>query len=56
MGVTAMIEKGSFADVIAAYKKYFPHHFKDEKYKWEAIKHFRNHWNIHAPNFKKILE
>ncbi len=37
--------------VIAAYKEYFPNHWKDEMYKWEAIQHFQNHWNINAKNF-----
>ena len=56
MGVTAMFAKDSFADVIAAYKKYFPNHFHDEKYKWEAVQHFQKHWDIHADNFKDMLE
>lgn len=51
-----MFTKDSFSDVIAAYKKYFPNHFHDEKYKWEAIQHFQKHWDIHAPNFKDMLE
>ena len=51
-----MFAKDSFADVIAAYKKYFPNHFQDEKYKWEAVQHFQKHWNIHASNFKDMLE
>ena len=37
--------------VIAAYKEYFPNHWKDEMYKWEAIQHFQNHWDINAKNF-----
>ena len=51
-----MFAKDSFADVIAEYKKYFPNHFQDEKYKWEAVQHFQKHWNIHASNFKNMLE
>ncbi len=43
-------------DIISAYKKYFPNHFYDERYKWEAIKHFQDHWDIHAPDFKGMLE
>lgn len=37
--------------IIAAYKEYFPKHWKDEMYKWEAIQHFQNHWDINAKNF-----
>lgn len=51
-----MFARDSFTDVLVAYKKYFPNHFKDEKYKWEAIQHFQKHWDIQAPNFKEMLE
>ena len=44
------------ADVISAYKEYFPKHWKDEKYKWEAIKHFQKHWDVNAADFKAMLE
>lgn len=30
------------ASAIEGYKEYFPEHFNDEKYKWEAVKHFQN--------------
>ena len=38
--------------VIAAYKEYFPNHWKDEMYKWEAIQHFQNHWDIKIHVYK----
>lgn len=38
-------------DVISGYKQYFPFHVSDEIYKWKAIKHFQDHWNIDAPDF-----
>ena len=31
-------------------------HWKDEKYKWEAIKHFQKHWDVNAADFKAMLE
>lgn len=37
--------------VLDGYKKYFPLHWKDEKYKWEAIKNFHDHWDIDAESF-----
>lgn len=51
-----MINTEKLQAVIASYKEYFPVHWKDEMYKWEAIKHFQDHWDINAPDFKKMLE
>ena len=39
------------ADIISSYKEYFPEHWQDEKYKWEAIQHFQKNWDIKADNF-----
>lgn len=36
---------------LTAYKQYFPLHWKDEKYKWEAVQYFQNNWDIEAENF-----
>ena len=46
-----MFDQEKLVAVIAAYKEYFPNHWKDEKYKWEAIQHFQEHWNVSAENF-----
>lgn len=46
-----MFDQEKLVAVIAAYKDYFPNHWKDEKYKWEAIQYFQEHWNISAENF-----
>ena len=54
-----MYLKDCLNDIISEYKKSFPQRFggeDQEKFKWEAIKHFQNHWNINAPNFKEMLE
>lgn len=51
-----MIDKAKLADIIATYKEYFPSHWKDEKYKWEAVKHFQDHWDINADDFPSMLE
>lgn len=47
-----MFDQEKLVAVIAAYKKYFPNHWKDEKYKWEAIQSFQEHWNISAENLE----
>lgn len=41
----------TIADVIAAYKKDFARVDDQERYKWEAIAHYKQHWDIDAPNF-----
>ena len=46
-----MFDQEKLVAVIAAYKDYFPNHWKDEKYRWEAIQYFQEHWNISAENF-----
>ncbi|MPM70565.1 hypothetical protein SDC9_117520 [bioreactor metagenome] len=28
----------------------------DEKYKWEAVKHFQDNWDINATDFVSMLE
>mgnify|MGYP000994314647 FL=1 len=46
-----MIDIEKLKDILEGYKTYFPGHFNDEKYKWEAVKCFQDNWNIDAPNF-----
>ena len=43
-----MINIEKLKPILAGYKVYFPSHWDDEKYKWEAIKHFQDHWDIQA--------
>lgn len=50
-----MFDKEKLSAVIAAYKDYFPNHWKDEMYKWEAIQHFQKHWNVNADNFLEMF-
>lgn len=50
-----MIDNNKLKTVIAEYKKHFPKHWPEEKYKWEAIKHFQDHWNINDPNFTEMF-
>lgn len=36
---------------IIEYKQKYTERFKDEKYKWQAIKHFQQNWDINTDNF-----
>lgn len=43
-------------EVLAAYKKAFSEfHWEKEKYKWQAVKHFQDHWNIEADDFYGMI-
>ena len=42
--------------VIAAYKGNFEQADNDERYKWEAIGWYKQHWNIEAGDFAAMLE
>jgi len=51
-----MIDIEKLNDILEGYKAYFPDHFNEEKYKWEAIQHFQDNWNIDAPNFGDMFQ
>lgn len=52
-----MIDRSRFQKVLALYKEDFVILTWDkEKYKWEAVKHFQDNWNINAPDFAEMLE
>lgn len=51
-----MINTNKISDVIAGYKEYFPMHWENEKYKWIAVKHFQDNWDIDAPDFAAMLQ
>ena len=51
-----MINQDKIYPVIEGYKKYFPEHWKNEKYKWEAVKHFQDNWDINAEDFGLMFE
>ena len=42
-------------ELLEFYEKSFSEHWEDEKYKWEAVKRFRENWDIKAPNFKEMF-
>ena len=43
-------------DAIVYYKKNLTKCWDDEKYKWVAVQHFKNKWNIEAEDFAGMLE
>lgn len=51
-----MINLNKIVSIIESYKQYFPEHWEDEKYKWEAVKHFQDNWDIDAENFGAMFK
>lgn len=41
--------------LLAKYREDLPTFWKDEKYKWEAVKHFQEHWDIEAEDFSAMF-
>ena len=50
-----MFDVEIFNECLADYKKGFQQRFSDEKYKWEAVKWFQEHWDINAENFYEMF-
>ncbi len=51
-----MVNQEALKELIEQYKKNFTEkHWEDEKYKWQAVKYFQDHWDIHAPNFGEMF-
>ena len=51
-----MIDTAKLTPILDGYKAYFPGHWTSEKYKWEAVKHFQDHWDIDADNFGEMFK
>ncbi|NPD30385.1 EVE domain-containing protein [Eggerthellaceae bacterium zg-1084] len=52
-----MIELSRFNEILALYKEDFASvTWGNEKYKWKAVKHFQDNWDINAPDFAEMLE
>lgn len=52
-----MFNQQIFSEILAAYKRDFTQaHWDDERFKWEAVKHFQTHWDIDAPDFAAMLK
>ena len=48
-------DQNALAEIIAEYKRTFAKHRPDEIYKWEAVKHFQENWQIQSDNFIEML-
>lgn len=51
-----MINFEKLKPIFEGYKTYFINHWDDEKYKWKAVKHFQENWNIDAENFGDMFK
>lgn len=51
-----MINIVKLRSILAGYKAYVSSHWKEEKYKWEAVKHFPDYWNIDVDNFGEMFK
>lgn len=51
-----MIDLEKLKDVIVDYKRDFvSKQWEEERYKWEAVKHFQDNWDINASNFEEMF-
>lgn len=41
--------------LLAKYREELPSFWENEKYKWEAVKHFQDNWNIDADDFAEMF-
>lgn len=51
-----MINVEKLYQVLEGYKTYFPEHWNVEKYKWEAVQHFQNNWDIDSEDFGEMFK
>ena len=51
-----MFDHFRLKDVLVQYKQNFvSKQWGEEKYKWEAVKWFQDHWDVNAPDFAEML-
>lgn len=52
-----MFDYSRLKTFLANYKNGFIENgwWKDEKFKWEAVKHFQSNWDVNTPNFAEML-
>lgn len=57
-GTCKMIDKAKLQEVLVSYKTGFDDWWKNEEYKWRAVKDFQTNWNPNVPkaDFPKMLE
>ena len=50
-----MINSEKLKAILIDYKKDFVSQWGDEKYKWEAVKHFQEYWDLNASDFSNMF-
>lgn len=51
-----MFDHSKFAEYLTTYKQHFSDAiWPDEKYKWQAVRHFQEHWDVNAADFPGML-
>ncbi len=50
-----MLNYDKLVEVIEKYKNEFPKRWEYEKFKWVAVKHFQENWDINAPDFLEMF-
>lgn len=50
------VHYNTIKDLISRYKHDFDKINEQERYKWEAVKHYKDNWNINASDFAGMLE
>lgn len=51
-----MININNLQEALNEYKSIFPERWKNEKFKWEAVKCFQDNWDIAASDFPAMLD
>lgn len=51
-----MMNYATLQEVISKYKRDIKKHWELERYKWVAIKHFQDHWDIEAEDFAEMYK
>ncbi len=49
-------DKEKLDEMISNYLNEIDSFWEDEEYKWKAVKHFQEHWNIDSENFEEMLK
>ena len=51
-----MFDREKLKEVLKVYKQdLIEKHWEEEKYKWQAVKHFQDHWDINAEDFHAMF-
>lgn len=51
-----MFNESKLNAALVEYKREFATNWSKEKYKWEAVKHFQDNWDINAVDFAEMIE